>query len=110
MRYWDAFENNLLRGTSATNLPEFVELFAGAMSAYIGRNQHQRGIAVKLMYADGGDEVLGCIVRSRKVMAALVQALRDAIPSRFDYIEIEEEEGLESIEEIEKSEAMSLFG
>ncbi len=87
LRYWDAFENNLLRATAAANLPEFVEQFAGAMGAALGRNQTQRTIAMKLVYGAGGESVLDCILVQRKVMAALVQAMRDAIPSAYDYEE-----------------------
>jgi precorrin isomerase len=85
-----------------------VETFAGAMSAYIGRNQHQRAIAVKLIYAQGGNEVLECIVGQRKVMAALVQALRDAIPSAYDAREFDRSAPAEGIESEEDS-ALPLF-
>lgn len=83
-RYWGAFAEKLELALGATNLNEFASLFAREMSSSIGRNKHQRQVAVEVANAENNETILDTIRREHEMLVTLAQVMQNMIKSKYD--------------------------
>jgi hypothetical protein len=84
MRYWDAFRGQAELATGADTLAEFASRMADGMGASIGRNAHQREIAVKLAWVSDQGAVLDVLRRELDMLVTLTRVMQSTIKKQYD--------------------------